>query len=83
MTSNNVNAHRWRRDSKKSGTWIYVIKVDGKELFRSPEVDGSHKRDVTMDVNIPAGSNTLELMVDNRGNDWKPQTVWAVPMLWK
>ena len=70
-------------NSKKGGAWVYVIKVDGKELHRSPEVDGSNVRVVAMDVNIPVGSKTLELIVDNRGNDWKPPSVWALPMLWK
>jgi hypothetical protein len=69
--------------SKKGWTWVYIIKVDGREIYRSPDVDGSNPLNVAMDVNIPAGSKVLELIVDSRGNDRKPQSVWALPMLWK
>ena len=66
-----------------SGTWVYVIKVDGKEIFRSPEVGGWRTRSTPMDVRIPAGSNKLELIVEDQGNSKNAHSVWALPMLWK
>lgn len=58
---------------------VFVIKGDGKELFRSATVRGAEH--VNYDVNM-AGVNTLELVVeqaqDRNGGNW---ALWLAPVL--
>jgi hypothetical protein len=58
---------------------VFVIKADGKELFRSPAVRGDRK--VHYDVPL-AGAKTLELLVENADqhnyNNW---SLWLDPTL--
>ncbi len=68
---------------KSETTWVYVVKVDGKKLYTSPKLDPASGRDVPIDVAIPEGAKTLELIVEKDGERRKPGTVWANPMLWK
>lgn len=62
-----------------AGSVVFVIRADGRELFRSPRVSDQKRR--TMDVSID-GVNRLELLVedagDGPGNDW---AVWIDPRL--
>ncbi len=62
-----------------NGSVVFVIRGDGKELFRSPLVRDHSVRRFRVDV---SGIDRLELLVDDggdgRNNDW---AVWLVPEL--
>lgn len=58
---------------------VFVVKGDGKELFRSPLLEGDATSDVKVNVR---GVKTLELVTEDGGNgngsDW---SVWFTPQL--
>ncbi len=58
---------------------VFVVKGDGKELYRSPLIEHENTRDVKVDV---SGVRTLELVSedggDGNGSDW---SVWFNPKL--
>ncbi len=58
---------------------VFVVKGDGKELFRSPLIQGEDSAEVKLDVR---GVKTLELISedggDGIGSDW---SVWFEPKL--
>lgn len=62
-----------------SGTAVFVIRGDGRELFRSPKVSDRRFRETTLDVSDVV---RLELVVedagDGNGSDWG---VWIAPEL--
>jgi NPCBM/NEW2 domain/Putative peptidase family len=64
---------------QSSGSVVFVIKADGKELFRSPIIRGSARAGYKVDV---SGAEQLELMVEDGGdgnsNDWG---LWLDPTL--
>jgi len=61
------------------GSVVFVIKADGKELFRSPIIRKSAKASYEVDMK---GVKTLELVVEDggngNGNDWG---LWLDPSL--
>ncbi len=61
------------------GSVVFIIKADGKEVFRSATVRGAKHADYKLNV---AGVRKLELLVDNagngNGNDWG---LWLEPIL--
>ena len=76
---------RWKSFSARAGlqrggnSAVFVVKGDGKELFRSPLLQGEETRDVRVNV---AGVKTLELVCedggDGNGGDW---SVWFNPRI--
>ena len=66
-------------DQRDRGAAAFVIKADGKELFRSEPIKDHKLRDVTVSV---AGVKQLELLVENAGDgnnrDWG---VWIEPQV--
>lgn len=58
---------------------IFAVKADGKEVFRSPLIQGEETADVKLDVR---NVKTLELIAedggDGNGNDW---SVWLNPQI--
>jgi len=63
------------------GAVVFVIKTDGKEVFRSPTIRGGTK--ASYEVNV-TGVKTLELMVDKaysgNGGNWG---LWLAPTLFR
>ncbi len=63
----------------KNGSVVFVVKGDGKELFRSPKVSDRQVRKVEVGI---AGVEELELVVEDAGDgnssDWG---VWIAPTL--
>lgn len=62
-----------------AGSVVFVIRADGRDLFRSPKIDDHQLRSIEVQV---AGVKRLELVVDDAGdgpsNDWG---VWISPAL--
>jgi hypothetical protein len=61
------------------GSVLFIVKADGKELFRSPLIKGSAHANYDVDL---TGAKTLELLVeggpDGKSNDWG---LWLEPTL--
>ncbi len=61
------------------GSVVFVVRGDGKDLFRSEKITDRKSRETTVDI---AGIETLELIVKDAGNgnsdDWE---VWTAPTL--
>ncbi|MGB8355629.1 MAG: NPCBM/NEW2 domain-containing protein [Chthoniobacteraceae bacterium] len=66
-------------DSKVTGSWSYIVKIDGKEVFRSKPLQEYAGREVPIDVQIPAGSKEMELIVDPMENGISGPSIWAEP----
>jgi len=68
--------HTWRQHY---GSVVFLIKANGKEVYRSATIRGASKASYIVDV---TGIQTLELVVDNAGdgnaNDW---ALWLDPAL--
>ena len=61
-------------DSSK-GKYAYVVKVDGKELFRGV----SHRNIVEIEVKLPFGAKQIELIGDPMGVNFQDGTRWKYP----
>jgi hypothetical protein len=77
---------RWRRFTavgglqagvSEQGSGVFVVKGDGKELFRSAKVGGSASARIDVDV---SGVKWLELLVESgKGDNHGCWTVWGSP----
>ena len=70
-----VATTRFRRNS----SWLYEVRADGVLLFRSQPLSTYEKRQVRIDVELPADAKNLMLVVDNHGNSAEDHSVWAEP----
>jgi hypothetical protein len=70
---------RTEGDSNVVGTWIYIVKIDGKEVYRSKPLVDYPTLEVQIQVPIPAGSKEIELIVDPMKNAFADHSIWAVP----
>ncbi len=62
-----------------SGSVVFVVKGDGKELFRSPLIADRRLRECSVDV---SNAQTLELVVEDGGNgNTSDHSVWIAPTL--
>jgi hypothetical protein len=60
---------------------VYVIKTDGKEVFRSSTIRGATHANYAVDV---AGVKTLELLVENAyDHNWANWSLWLDPALFR
>jgi hypothetical protein len=60
---------------------VFVIKTDGKEVFRSSSIRGATHAYYAVDV---AGVKTLELLVENAyGHNWANWSLWLDPTLFR
>jgi hypothetical protein len=66
-------------DSNVVGTWFYIVKIDGKEAFRSEPLVEYKNYTVPISVRIPPGSRGIELIIDNMGNGFCDHAIWALP----
>ncbi len=62
------------------GSWFYVVKIDGKEVFRSKPLADYPNLEVPIQVSIPPGSKVIELIVDPMKNAFCDHAIWAVPV---
>jgi hypothetical protein len=60
-----------------SGSWKYIVLVDGKQAFESGELGN---QELPIAVNLPVGSREIELRIDCMGNDGMDHAVWADPI---
>ena len=62
-----------------AGSGIFVVKADGRELYRSPKLDRSKTAKVSVDV---TGVKSLELLVEDSGQGNRGAwAIWAAPRL--
>jgi hypothetical protein len=60
---------------------VYVIKTDGKEVFRSFVIRGANQARYNVDV---TGVKTLELLVENAyDHNWANWSLWLDPTLFR
>lgn len=66
-----LSGHAGLPDGQGGGSCVFVVKADGKELWRSPKTESGTLRSFNLKVE---GANTLELVVDDAGDgigsDW-------------
>ena len=67
-------------DDNIVGSWFYIVKVDGKELFRSKPLASYPDLEVQIQVAIPPGSKQIELIIDPMKNQFADHSIWAVPV---
>jgi hypothetical protein len=60
-----------------SGSWKYIVVIDGKQAFESGELGN---QELPISVNIPVGSREIELRIDCIGNDGMDHAIWAEPV---
>ncbi|MDX2081098.1 MAG: NPCBM/NEW2 domain-containing protein [Terrimicrobiaceae bacterium] len=70
---------RTNGDENVFGSWFYIVKIDGKEVFRSKPLVDYETYEIPISVEIPAGSKELELVIDNMTNGFADHSIWALP----
>jgi hypothetical protein len=60
---------------------VFIVRIDGTEVFRSNKVDGKTVVSVPVVAAIPAGSKVLELVVDDLRNLISDWSYWVEPRL--
>lgn len=81
MTSFSAWGVRTEGDDNVVGSWIYLVKIDGKEVFRSKPLVDYQTYEIPIAVNIPSGSKEIELIVDDMRNKFSDHSIWALPTL--
>jgi hypothetical protein len=66
-------------DDNVYGSWFYIVKIDGKEVFRSKPLVDYEAYEIPIHVSIPKGSKEIELVIDDMGNNFADHSIWAVP----
>ena len=61
------------------GDWRYIIKIDGKEAFRSNSLKSYQQNQLKMRVTIPVASKEIELIVDEIKDYIGDHAIWALP----
>jgi len=72
---------RTHGDENVFGSWFYIVKIDGKEVFRSKPLVEYETYEIPISVPIPQGSKELELIIDNMTNGFADHSIWALPKL--
>jgi hypothetical protein len=67
-------------ESKKNGTWRYIVKVDGKKLFVSRALKEFKDLKVPINVSFPVGSKVIELITDPMNDGRSDHSAWASPV---
>lgn len=70
----------WDEDSSRNGTWLYIVKIDGKQVFRSKALREYRNLKVPISVNIPVGAKEIELLTDTMGDGRSDHSAWESPM---
>jgi hypothetical protein len=66
-------------DDNVFGSWIYIVKIDGKEVFRSNPLVDYYTYEVPIKIRFPAGSKEIELIIDDLSNRFADHSIWALP----
>jgi hypothetical protein len=64
-----------------AGTFAFEVLIDGKSVFKSEPLRSYPDFQAPISVDIPKGSQTLGLKVDNLGNGFSDHSIWAYPYL--
>ena len=64
-----------------SRSWKYKVSVDGKTLYTSDILFNYVGHEVFIEVEIPGGSQRLELEIDNHNGEHSDYSIWAEPKL--
>lgn len=70
-------------DDNIRGTWTYVLKVDGNEVFRSEPLNTFLDNIVPISVNLPKGAQTIDLIVEDLGSNISDHSIWANPAFYR
>ncbi len=63
--------------SGADGSAVFVVKADGREVFRSPKIKGAKTAKISADV---SGAKTLELLVEDAGEGNRVAwSIWCAP----
>jgi len=62
-----------------SGSWEYVVRVDGKVLYRSKALSSYKNNELRISIKIPNGAKKIELITDDMGDSYGDQCIWAEP----
>ena len=65
---------------KTSTSFKYIINIDGEEVFESKELSSYEDKVAPFIVEIPSGSKTITLTIDEMGSNNNDHSVWANPM---
>jgi NPCBM/NEW2 domain len=61
------------------GSAVFVVKADGREIYRSPKLKGAKSAKISVDV---SGAKSLELLVEDAGEGNRGAwSIWAAPSL--
>lgn len=66
-------------DKTIQGSWAYIVKADGKELYRSKQLSRAKGKQIKIEVKLPFGSKKIELITDSLTAPDFDQSVWAYP----
>ena len=70
-----------QKGARKFGSGVFVVKGDGKELYRSSKLNVNHTESIEVDI---SGVKQLELLVvSGKNNNQGCWTIWADPMIHK
>jgi hypothetical protein len=64
-----------------AGTFTFEVLIDGNSVFKSDALRSYPHFQVPIAVDIPPGSQILELKVDSMGNGFSDHSIWAFPFL--
>ena len=65
------------------GSWRYMVRIDGNQVFRSKPLNEYRDFQVPIEVAVPMGAKTIELIVDELENFRNDHAVWALPVFKK
>lgn len=71
---------RTQGDDNVFGSWFYIVKIDGTEVFRSKPLVEYETYEIPISVAIPAGAKEIELIIDNMTNGFADHSIWALPV---
>ena len=69
------------RDGTGTYSWSYRLLADGISIFQSPALSSVPNYELPMEVDLPPGTKTLTLTIDNNGSTTSNQSIWAEPKL--
>ncbi len=68
---------------ESEGTWAYIVKINDQKVFESPWLVHSKQGFWLIDVPIPAGSKTIQLIIHEGNNNFCDNAIWAWPYFHK
>jgi hypothetical protein len=68
---------------ESEGTWSYIVKINDQKAFESPWLVHSKQGFWLIDVPIPAGAKTIQLIIHEGNNNFCDNAIWAWPYFHK